>query len=281
MSGPRSDARPRRALAAFALAATAALLPACAGQAGSATEAGGAAGSAADAGAVRGELSVSAAASLQPVFEPLAAEFTRQHPGVSFAQTFDGSSVLAAQIVGGAPADVFASADEANMRTVVEAGLAAGEPLAFATSELVIAVAPGNPLGIETLADLTAAGANGSSPVVVVCAAEVPCGAAARTLLERDGVALRPASEEQNVTAVLTRVRSGEADAGLVYASDVVRADGEVEGIPIPGSEAAAGSYLIVPLTGSDAPEAARAFAEFTRSEEARRLLDELGFGAA
>lgn len=230
---------------------------------------------------LQGELSVYAAASLQPAFEQLATAFTEQHPGVTFALTFDGSSVLATQIVSGAGADVFASADEANMEKVVDADLIDGDPAVFATSELVIAVAPGNPLGIETLADLARPTADGANPVVVVCAPEVPCGAASKTLLDRDGVSLTPASEEQNVTAVLTKVRGREADVGLVYHSDVLRSEGEVDGIPIAGSEEAAGSYMIAPVVGSASPEAARAFVEFMGSDEAQRLFEELGFRPA
>ncbi|WP_346730633.1 molybdate ABC transporter substrate-binding protein [Leucobacter allii] len=226
-------------------------------------------------------MTVSAAASLQPAFEELAAAFTEQHAAVDVELAFDGSSVLAAQIIGGAPVDVFASADAANMTKVADEGLLAADPVRFATSSLQIAVAPGNPLGIETLADLAAPGAGGEAPIVVLCAAEVPCGAASHRLLERDGVALVPASEEQNVTAVLTKVANGEADAGLVYRSDVLRAEGDVEGIGIDGSVEAAGSYLIAPIAGSAAPDAAAAFAEFMRSDEAQARFEDLGFGPA
>lgn len=235
----------------------------------------------AETGELHGELSVFAAASLQPAFEPLSEAFTKENPGVTFSFSFDGSSVLATQILSGAPADVFASADETNMKKVEEGGLAEGEPTLFATSELVIAVAPGNPLKIKSLADLAKPAADGADPTVVICAVEVPCGAATRTLLDRDGVTLTPASEEQNVTAVLTRVREGEADAGLVYASDIVRSDGEVEGIPIAGSEAAAGSYLAVPIKGSGHSQEAAAFIEFLSSEKAQALMTQLGFRAS
>ena len=231
---------------------------------------------------VSGTLTVSAAASLQPAFEQLTADFAKLHPGVTFEKTtFDGSSVLATQIIGGAPVDVFASADAKNMQKVVDAKLVAGTPIAFATSRLEIAVAPGNPLGIKTLADLAKAGTDGKKPVVVLCAPEVPCGAAAKKMLERDGVSLTPASEEQNVTAVLTKVRAGEADAGLVYRSDVLRAGTEVTGIAIPGAEEAAGQYLIAPITGSKSAAAAQAFSEYLRSAEAQSLLEQLGFSPA
>lgn len=230
---------------------------------------------------LQGTLSVFAAASLQPAFEPLGEAFTKAHPGVTFTFTFDGSSVLATQLLEGAQADVFASADEAKMRKITSAGLARGKASGFASSELMIAVAPGNPLGIKTLADLARATAQGSDPTVVLCDTEVPCGRAAKTLLERDGVSFKPASREQNVTAVLTKVRSGEADAGLVYVSDVVRANGEVDGIDIAGAEAAAGSYVVAPLKAAASPEAAAAFADFLHSDEAQMLLRKLGFGPA
>ncbi|CAG7599498.1 molybdate ABC transporter substrate-binding protein [Leucobacter soli] len=229
-----------------------------------------------------GTLTVSAAASLQPAFEQLTAAFQELHPGVTFeGLTFDGSSTLATQIIGGAPVDVFASADENNMDKVAEEGLLASDPVIFATSSLQIAVAPGNPLGIETLADLVKPGPDGELPIVVVCAPEVPCGAASQQLLERDDVALEPVSEEQNVTAVLTKVSNDEADAGLIYRSDVLRSDGAVEGIEIEGSIEAAGSYVIAPLAGSGSPDAAQAFADFMLSDEAQSLFEQLGFGPA
>ncbi len=227
-----------------------------------------------------GSLTIAAAASLQEVMTEVADDFTAEHPDVEIrALTFDGSSVLAAQIVGGAPVDVFASADAATMQRVADAGLLATDPTLFATSTLQIAVAPGNPLGIESLADLGSGAATGAPPTVVLCAAEVPCGAAARALLDRDGVEVQAASEEQNVTAVLTKVASGEADAGLVYRSDVLRSAGDVVGIGIPGAETAAGDYLIAPIEGSASGTAAEEFARFLLTDAAQTRLRELGFG--
>lgn len=233
---------------------------------------------------LHGTLNIAAAASLQPAFEELAASFTSLHPGVTVDQlAFDGSSGIATQILAGAPIDVFASADEANMDKVSEAGLTAADPIAFATSSLEIAVSPGNPLGISTLADLTDAdrGSDGGAPVVVTCAPEVPCGAASWKLLDRDGVKLVPASEEQNVTAVLTKVSAGEADAGLIYRSDVLRSEGAVEGVSIPGADAAAGRYMIAPISGTASLDAAIAFSEFMLSDQATALFEQLGFGPA
>lgn len=227
-----------------------------------------------------GEVTVFAAASLEPAFESLAQTFTTQHPEVDFTFTYDGSSVLATQILSGAPVDLFASADEANMQKVADDGLIDGDPTIFATSELMIAVAPGNPLGIANLADLADPSSDGTPPIVVLCAPEVPCGTASQKLLARDTVNLTPASEEQNVTAVLTKVASGEADGGLVYASDVLRAGNDVEGITITDASDAAGSYTIAPTTSATAPEAARAFITFLGTEEAQRALEDLGFRA-
>lgn len=227
--------------------------------------------------ALTGHLSIAAAASLEPAFRELTARFTDAHPGVTIDNvSYDGSSTLAEQILGGAPFDVFASADERNMMKVVDQGLTVGDPVAFATSSLEIAVAPGNPLGITTLADLAR-----GNVIVVMCAPEVPCGAASHALLDHDGVALAPASEEQNVTAVLTKVASGEADAGLVYRSDVLRSDGGVVGIEIPGAADAAGSYMVASLRDARSTAAARAFVEFLGTDEAVAVLTSLGFGAA
>src|SRR5690606_24657832 len=157
-----------------------------------------------------GDLTIFAAASLSGVFDEFAAAFEQQHPHVDVLPiTYDGSSTLATQISEGAAADVFASADEPNMDRIADL---AADPRPFATNVLEIAVGPGNPTGVADLADL----ADGDR-VVVLCAAAVPCGAAAHTLLDAEGIDLFPASEEQNVTAVLAKVKSGEADAGLVY----------------------------------------------------------------
>lgn len=267
-------------LAASALAIGALVLAGCSG---GTTDSGADSGAETDdqASDVSGDLTVYAAASLQGAFDQLGDSFMEAHPNTNLTFSFDGSSVLATQILSGAPVDVFASADEPNMAKITDEGLTLGEPDAFATSELVIAVQPGNPFGIESLADLAAPGPDGDDPVVVVCAAEVPCGNASRQLLDRDGVEVTPASEEQNVTAVLTKVREGEADAGLVYRSDVLSTGGEVEGIDIAAAEEAAGAYMIAAIDGTASPEAAEAWIAYLNSDEAQELLGELGFGPA
>jgi molybdate transport system substrate-binding protein len=230
--------------------------------------------------ALDGQLTIFAAASLQGAFDELAARFEALHPEVDVAPiSYDGSSTLATQLIEGAQADVFASADASNLARVADAGLVAGEPAPFATNVLAIAVQPSNPFDIDELADLSHAVGRSPAPVVVLCAPEVPCGSAAQTLLERAGVTLTPASEEQNVSAVLTKVASGEADAGLVYATDIDAAAGEVEGIEIEGADAATNVYPIAALSTAANPAAARAFVEFVRSSDGAAVLDALGFG--
>lgn len=225
---------------------------------------------------------IAAAASLEPVFSELAAEFAREHREYSLAApTFDGSALLATQIMAGAPVDVFMSADQRTMRQVEDGGLLDAPPLPFATNALVIAVAPGNPLRIQSLDDLDEPDEVGVLPVVVLCAAEVPCGSSAQMLLDRDRVVLRAASEEQNVTAVLRKVAAGHADAGLVYRTDVMSAGGAVDGVPISGAEDATTEYQVGVLGGARDARAARAFANFLLTDTAQALLHEHGFGAA
>jgi molybdate transport system substrate-binding protein len=221
-----------------------------------------------------GELTIFAAASLTASFTELAQEFAADHPGVTVRPiSFDGSSTLATQLREGAPVDVFASADEATMGTVAD--LTDGPSEVFATNILQIAVEPGNPLGIRGLADLARPGVQ-----VVLCAPAVPCGTAAHDLLDHERVTLAPVSEEQNVTAVLTKVRTGEADAGLVYLTDVAAAGGAVDGVGIAGADRAANSYPIAAMHSSRHPDVARAFVDFVLSTRGQAVLATYGFGA-
>ncbi|MEZ0448936.1 molybdate ABC transporter substrate-binding protein [Cellulomonas sp. ICMP 17802] len=226
-----------------------------------------------------GELTVFAAASLQGAFDALAAEFASEHPGVTVhPATYDGSSTLATQLVGGASADVFASADLKNMATVTDAGLAVGTPTVFTTNTLEIVVAPDNPLGIGSLADLAALSTSGGK--VVLCAAEVPCGSASHKVLDGAGLTLTPVSEEQNVKAVLTKVQTGDADAGLVYRTDVLAAGDSVEGVEFPEAATAVNEYPIAVLSGAADPDVAQAFVDLVLSDQGRRILTGLGFTA-
>ncbi|MCC3283549.1 molybdate ABC transporter substrate-binding protein [Arthrobacter caoxuetaonis] len=226
-----------------------------------------------------GELTVFAAASLSRPFTELAQDFEAAHPGTTVRLNFAGSSDLAAQLVAGAPADVFAAADETNMARVLEADLAAGEPADFAANTLTIAVPPGNPAGITGFGDLAAPGVQ-----VVMCAVQVPCGAAAERIEAASGTALSPVSEESSVAGVLGKVSSGEADAGLVYVTDVKAAGSSVEEVPLPEAADAVNRYPIVRLSGSGNSvgnsDAADAFIQYVVGSQGQSVLRGAGFGA-
>lgn len=220
-----------------------------------------------------GELTVFAAASLGDAFDEIATAFEQEHPSLEVVPIrYDGSSTLATQLIEGASADVFASADEKNMTTVTDAALAK-DPQLFASNTLVIAVPDGNPGGVADLADLA-----DPALTVVLCAPEVPCGAAATTLLANAGVTVTPASLEQNVTAVLTKVAADEADAGLVYATDVVGEDA-VESIVPDGAADVVNRYPLVALDEAPNPEAAEAFVAFVLGPKGQQILADHGFG--
>jgi molybdate transport system substrate-binding protein len=188
--------------------------------------------------------------------------------------SFGGSSDLVAQIENGAPADVFASADTANMEKLVDAGLDGGDPQDFATNVLEIATPPDDPAGVRSLQDLAKPGLK-----LVVCAPEVPCGAATRQVAGQAGVTLHPVSEEQSVTDVLGKVISGEADAGLVYVTDVTAAGDQVQGISFPESAGVVNTYPIAPVEGTEQPDLAREFIEMVLGDTGRRILRDAGFG--
>lgn len=216
-------------------------------------------------------LNVYAAASLQAPFTDLAAEFEAGNPGVSVQLNFAGSSDLATQIIAGAPADVFASANEATMERVSAEGLLASPPRVFATNVLTIVVAEGNPLGINSLASLTDPAVS-----VVLCAPQVPCGSAAETLQQAAAVSIEPVSEESSVTDVLGKVSSGQADAGLVYVTDAEAADGSVDAVPIREAQRAENPYPIAVIrAGSLATE----FTDLVAGERGREVLSAYGFG--
>ncbi|MEV8437311.1 molybdate ABC transporter substrate-binding protein [Actinosynnema sp. NPDC051121] len=225
--------------------------------------------------AVDGRVTVFAAASLTGTFEQLGEEFEAANPGVDVVFNFGGSSGLAQQIAQGAPADVFASAAPANMAQVADAGGTAAEPVTFARNRLEIAVPAGNPAGITGLADFADADAK-----IALCAEQVPCGAAAKRAFEAAGVTARPDTVEQDVKAVLTKVRLGEVDAALVYRTDVRSAGGDVEGIEFPEADRTVNDYPIAPLAKARNAAGARAFVDFVRSDRGRAVLAEAGFEA-
>ena len=218
-------------------------------------------------------LTVYAAASLTTTFTEMGRQFEADHKSVQVKFSFGGSSDLVAQILQGAPADVFASADTTNMDKATGARLVEGDPVDFATNTLEIAVPPDNPAKVESLQDLSKAGTK-----VVVCAAEVPCGAAALKIEDASGFAIKPVSEEQSVTDVLNKVRTGEADAGLVYVTDVQAADGKVKGIEFPESSSAVNTYPIGALTDSENQDLAEQFVDLVTGPDGQKILADAGF---
>ncbi|GAA0962663.1 molybdate ABC transporter substrate-binding protein [Frigoribacterium faeni] len=227
------------------------------------------------AGQLSGDITVFAAASLKGTFTQLASDFEVANPSASVELTFAGSSDLVTQITEGAPADVFASADTKNMTKVTDADLAEGDPVDFATNVLEIAVPPGNPAGVADLADLA-----DPDVALVVCAPAVPCGSATVAVEEAAGITLSPVSEESSVTDVLGKVTSGEADAGLVYVTDVAAAGDAVEGIEFDESSEAVNTYPIVALKDSDSADVAQAFVDYVTSAAGQDVLSAAGFGA-
>lgn len=221
------------------------------------------------------KLTVLAAASLTDAYGELGSRFEAEHPGAQVRFDFQGSAVLAEQLRQGRAADVFASADERNMDKVVRSGVAEGAPEVFATNRLTIAVPPGNPHGITSLADLA-----DPERTVVVCAEQVPCGAATAQATRAADVELRPASEENDVKSVLHKVEAGEADAGLVYATDVRSAAGKVAAVDFPESRQAINDYPLVELESAEHPRLAREFMDFVRGPVGREVLLGTGFGA-
>jgi molybdate transport system substrate-binding protein len=259
--------------AAVALVAASALLASC----GSGSKTASTSRSAgASSSAATGTLTVYAAASLKPTFTELGATFTRENPGTTVNFSFAGSSDLVANLIGGAPGDVFASADVADMTKATDAGLVTGDPTNFATNTLVIVTPPSNPAGIASFADLAKPGV-----VEVVCAPRVPCGAAANKIEDTTGVTLSPASEESSVTDVLGKVISGDAQAGLVYVTDAKSAGDKVETIDFPESKDAVNTYPIGALKSSPSPETAAKFVALVTGPEGQKVLKTAGFAPA
>jgi len=224
-------------------------------------------------------LVVFAAASLTDTFTTIAHQFEADHAGVTVKLSFAGSSDLVAQIQEGAPADVFASADEPNMKKLTDAGLAAGAPVAFATNVLTIVTPPGDPAGVTSFHDLAKSGVK-----VDVCAPQVPCGNATKEVEEATGVTIKPVSEESKVTDVLAKVTSGEADAGLVYVTDAKGALAKdahaLAQIDFPESSKAVNTYPLAAVRGSKHAELAREFVAAVTSDAGQKVLRDAGFGA-
>ncbi len=222
---------------------------------------------------LRGSITVFAASSLTDAFTKLGTDFERAHPGTSVKFSFGASSALEQQIDQGAPADVFAAADDATARKLTAAGELAGSPTTFARNRLAIAVEPGNPKHIASLADLAR-----PDVVLVLCADAVPCGKFAAQALAKAHVSVSPASKEENVKAVLSKVTLGEADAGIVYVTDVKGAGDRVSGVTIPSPQNVVATYPIGIVKGAGNRAVANAFRAYVTSTRARQTLRDFGF---
>lgn len=269
--GPAGASRGRRAVIVAAVALL--LVASSCGNGGEGGERG-TATSVGAAGAVTGRLDVLAAASLTEVFAELGRAFAVGHPGVEPSFTFAGSSALARQLGEGAPADVFASADEATMKQVTDSGDAA-DPKVMARNRLAIVVERGNPKRIVDVADLSR-----SDITFVLCAVQVPCGRLGAAALERAGVRAQPSSLEDNVKGVVSKVTLGEADAGIVYLTDVRAAGDKAEGVAVgaAGDQALEAVYTIAVARQSQNRDAARAWIAFVLSPTGQEILARFGF---
>jgi molybdate transport system substrate-binding protein len=252
--------RSRIRLAAV-LAVAALVLAACGG--GDDKSSGGSSGS-------PNELKVFAAASLTAAFTELGQRYTSANGGTKVTFNFAGSQALATQIQQSAPADVFASADTTNMDKVKDL---VGTPQSFASNLLAIVVEKGNPMSVEGLDDL------GNGDLKVVLAAEdVPAGRYAKQVLDKAGVSVTPVSQEDNVKAVVTKVSLGEADAGIVYVTDVAAGGDKVEGVDIPETQNVLATYPIATVKAGKAQDKAQAFVDLVRSDQGQRVLEQFGF---
>ncbi|WP_338776308.1 molybdate ABC transporter substrate-binding protein [Streptomyces sp. DG1A-41] len=263
----RSAHRTRRILQVAGASAAALLTLSACSSSGTGTDAG------SSSAQPSGTVTVFAAASLEESFKALGKTFEKEHPGTKVTFNFGGSDTLAASITSGAPADVFAAASTKTMAIVTGKDDSAGTPATFVRNQLEIATLPGNPDRISSLKDLTKPGLK-----VVLCDKTVPCGAAAEKALDAGGLKLTPVSYEQDVKSALTKVELKEADAAVVYKTDVRTAGDTVEGVDFPESAKAVNDYPIALLKNARNPGAAKAFVALVRSPEGQRVLSEAGF---
>lgn len=226
------------------------------------------------------QVTVLAASSLTDAFGDLGRTFQDSHPGTVITSSFAGSDTLASQILQGAPADVFASASPKEMDILIKAHKIAGKPRVFATNRLVVITPSDNPAHITSLHDLARPGVK-----VVLAAAGVPAGDYARQIFEKLGiyaaVTANVVSNELDDQSVLSKVRLGEADAGIVYVSDLSgSAQGDVHDIAIPNAQNVVATYEIAVLKDAPNPEGASAFEQLVLSDNGQATLRRYGFGA-
>ena len=220
-----------------------------------------------------GEVTIFAGSSLVDAFRAIGDELKKSNPSARFTFNFGSSSTLATQITNGAPADVFASADEANMQKIVDADLTDGAPTGFASNRLEIAVAAGNPKKIASVTDLAR-----PDVVLVLAAPTVPAGKYALEALSKAGVTAKPVSQEVDVRAVLNKVSLGEADAGIVYVTDVNSAAGRVTGVVVPEQHQVVARYPVAVVKDSKNAQLAHRFIEYLVSPAGQNVLAEFGF---
>ena len=218
-------------------------------------------------------MTVFAAASLTDAFTEIGDAFMVDHPDASVTFNFASSSDLVVQINEGAPADVYASADQTNMAKLIDAGNNGGEPALFATNSLEIIVEKGNPKAITGVADLA-----NPDLIVVTCAPEVPIGKYSAEVFAKAGVTVTPASYEENVKGVVNKVTLGEADAGVVYKTDVAAAGDQAEGVGIPTDLNVIAEYPLVVTREAPNAGAGQAFVDFVVGEEGQSILASYGF---
>ena len=220
-----------------------------------------------------GRLVVFAAASLNAAFDKIAAQFEKANPGVTVKFNYAGSSSLATSLKQGAPADVFASANTQNMTVVTDASLASGTPKVFARNQGEIMVESGNPKNITSVSNL-------ANPAikVVLCAPDVPCGSLAKQIFEKADVTVKPVSEETSVSGVVTKISLGEADAGIVYVTDVKAGGDKIAGVAIPGNQNVVVDYPITELKDAPNATAAAAFINYVLGPEGQKVLASFGF---
>ena len=228
---------------------------------------------AADPTAAAQHVAVFAAASLTDAFKSLGGAFERAHPGATVELNFGASSTLVQQIRDGAPADVFASASPTNMKTVTDQSLEATAPKIFAANQGEIMVEAGNPSHVASVSDL-----DNPALKVVVCAPTVPCGALATEIFKNAGVTVNAVSQEQNVGGVVTKVSLGEADAGIVYVTDVKANGTKTTGVPIPADQNATTDYPIAEIKGAPNATAAAAFISYVLGPSGQQVLKSFGF---
>lgn len=211
---------------------------------------------------------VLAASSLAGSFQTMATGFEAAHPGTTVEIVLGSSAILAQQVLEGAPGEVLATADQRTMTTALSS---VGTPSTFASNRLVLAVPSDNPAGIGSISDLQR-----SSVTYVVCVPQAPCGALSQQALTDAGIQHAPASLETDVQAVVTKLESGNVDAGLVYSTDVAASGGKLTAIQLPSPIQT--EYYIATIDTSSEQTLAKEFIDYVESAAGQKVLADAGF---